>query len=126
MAYFERHVQKNRKPWYFALLVIASVLTVSLMVWATRKQGHETVKTTNTPNKKATSESLSSVATTPQTSGKEAVQISKIEQLAASSELRKDVKVEKVWNDGTLSFKVGEDIVTVTADGKVLYLPKEL
>ncbi len=126
MAYFERHVQKTRKfnvkylflliPVVFALLFWMSSSQKSVGVVAVEKT-KITKKIGLVADDSNKSAPVSSVSLE---------QKSRIDQLADSKELRDSVKVEKVWNDGTLSFKVGEDIVTVTSDGAVLYLPKEL
>lgn len=126
MAYFELRVQKIRKFFVRLIFVLAPlILFLCYLKFYDNKVSESAIRGRNNSEKisrhKLAKENLQIQPSTTTLKSEE-----KIDELAKSRELRDIVQIEKVWNDGTLSFKVGEDIVTVTSDGAVLYLPKEL
>ena len=125
MAYFERRVQRSEKAWIMGFVAVFSGSALIFMFLGSEGKTYNKVssyKKIETEFQEVAIIDEKTVADKPSQKPDD----SEIERLAASDQLRRDVKVEKVWSDGTLSFKVGEDIITVTSDGAVLHLPKEL
>ena len=125
MRYITQETLRSRRPLCYAIL---AALCLGTVVWVVHSQrakpsqlGNHTIassslelKTTHSGRDDGWAKELSSPPLEPTLSP---------DKIAIQAET---ARVHKVWKDGTLSFQVGSDFVTVTPEGEVIYLPKEL